>query len=186
MDGTQFDTLIKRLGTRSLTRSTALRGVAASVAALAGVSRAAEPSSAKEKRKVCHCTDEKATSCETIEVGKNEARRHLENHECDYRRKCKGRSGCCFANATACTSNTQCCSKFCGDGTCRRKGSCVKQGASCNDTNAAIKDNCCTGECLDGLCRPTGSCKELGAGCGGGPMFPDCCSGNCASGICAP
>jgi hypothetical protein len=183
MDGTQFDTLIKRLATTPLTRSTALRGLAATVAALAGVTLAAEPSAAKEKRKVCHCTDEKSTSCKTIEVGKRGAKRHVKKHACDYRRECKDVSGCCFADTLTCTTSTQCCSRFCGDGTCRPTGSCVVQGAACNDMNAATNDNCCTGECLDSLCRPTGACKELGADCS--PGF-ECCSGNCTGFKCLP
>src|SRR5215213_7376485 len=170
MDGTRFDTLIKRLATTPLTRPTALRGVAASVAALAGVTLAAEPSAAKKKRKVCHCTDEKSTSCKTIEVGKKAAKRHLKKHACDYKGECKGFSDCCFADTLGCTSSAQCCSGFCGDGTCRPAGSCAVQGAACNN-------NCCTGECLDGLCRPTGACKVLGDDCSGAPG--ECCSGIC-------
>jgi hypothetical protein len=182
MDGSQFDTLIKRLATTPLTRPTALRRVAASVAALAGLTLAVEPSAAKKKRKVCHCTDEKSTSCKTIEVGKKAARKHLKKHDCDSRGECKGVSGCCLADTLGCTTNTQCCSRFCGDGTCRPTGSCAVQGTACTGGAPA----CCTGECLDSLCRPTGACKELGDGCGGGPPFPDCCSGNCAGGICKP
>jgi hypothetical protein len=181
MDGTTFDNLIKRLATTPLSRSNALRGLAASAAALAGVTLAAEPGAAKGKRKVCHCTDEKSTSCKTIEVGRKAAKRHVKRHDCDYRRECKGFSGCCLANTLGCTTNTQCCSGFCGDGTCRPAGSCVAQGAACNDANTATSDNCCTGECLDSLCRPTGSCKEIGEGCS--PGF-ECCTGTCTVGTC--
>jgi hypothetical protein len=177
MDGTTFDALIKRLATTPLSRSTALRGLAASAAALAGVTLTAEPGAAKKnKRKICHCTDEKSTSCKDIEVGKKAAKRHIKKHDCDYRRECKGRSGCCFADSQACTTSTQCCSGFCGDGTCRPSDSCAVQGTICND-------NCCTGECLDNLCRPTGACKELTIACG---VPGDCCSGNCTGGFCAP
>jgi hypothetical protein len=177
MDGTTFDELIKRLATTPLSRSKALRGLAASVSALAGVTLAAEPGAARGKRTICHCTDEKSTSCKTKEVGRRAARRHIRKHDCDYRHECKGRSGCCFADTQACTTDTQCCSGFCGDGTCRPVGSCVVQGAACNDTNMVTSDDCCTGECLDGLCRPTGSCKELGEACGSDNSL--CCSGFC-------
>src|SRR5215213_2974170 len=138
MDGTRFDTLIKRLATTPLTRSTALRGLAASVAALAGVTLTAEPGAAKKKRKVCHCTDEKSTSCNTLEVGKKAARKHVRNHACDYKGECKGFSDCCFADTLGCTSNTQCCSGFCGDGTCR-PAQCASIGESCTSLS------CCTG-----------------------------------------
>ena len=171
MDGSQFDTLIKRLATTPLTRSTALRGLATSIAALAGVGLTGEPGAAKKKRKVCHCTDEKSTSCKTIEVGKKAARKHVKKHDCDYRGRCEGVSGCCLGDTLSCTTNTQCCSGFCGDGTCRPTGSCAGQGAACND-------NCCTGACLDGLCRPTGACKELGADCSA--------DGQCCSDFCEP
>jgi len=170
MDGTQFDTLIKRLAITPLTRTTALRGLVASAAALAGVTLAAEPGAAKKnKRKVCHCTDETAASCKTLEVGKKAARKHVRKHDCDYRGGRKDVSGCCFADTLACTSSAQCCSEFCGDGTCRPASSCAVQGTACTD-------NCCTGECLDSLCRPTGACKELGANCG---APAECCSGTC-------
>src|SRR5918993_154166 len=62
MDGTRFDNLIKRLATRPMTRATALRGLAASAAALTGVSILAGAGEARNnnnnnnnerKRKVC-------------------------------------------------------------------------------------------------------------------------------------
>jgi hypothetical protein len=84
VDGTQFDTLIKRFSTTTLSRSTALRGLAASVAALAGVTLAAKPGAA-EQRKVCHCLDASSASCETLTVGKKAARRHIRDHPCDHR-----------------------------------------------------------------------------------------------------
>jgi hypothetical protein len=183
MDGTQFDTLIKRLGTRSLTRSTALRGLAATVAALAGVTLAAEPSAAKEKRKVCHCTDEKSTSCKTLEVRKKAVRRHVKNHPCDYRRECKDVSGCCFGDTQTCTTDAQCCSKECGDGVCR-PARCASMGESCASLS------CCTGTCIEGACRVPGSCITQGSGCGQGTPQP-CCTGVChitggTNGLCAP
>ncbi len=76
MDGPQFDTLIKRFSTTTLSRSTALRGLAATVAALTGVALAAKPGAA-EQRKVCHCEDESAASCETLTLGRKAARNHL-------------------------------------------------------------------------------------------------------------
>ena len=64
MDGTQFDTLAKRLSTTPLTRDKALRGMAAGAAALVGVTLAREPSAAAKKKKiricvcaVCGCDD---------------------------------------------------------------------------------------------------------------------------------
>jgi hypothetical protein len=185
MDGTTFDELIKQLATTPLSRSKALRGLAASVAALAGVTLGAEPSAAKGKRKVCHCTNEKSTSCKTIEVGAKAARKHVKKHACDYRRECEDRSGCCFSDTQACTTDTQCCSGFCGDGTCRATD-CASIGESCASLN------CCTGTCIDGACRVPGSCIGQGTACGVGTPEP-CCTGVCntngagpTSGQCAP
>src|SRR5215211_3514073 len=132
MDGSQFDTLIKRLATTPLTRPTALRGVAASLAALAGVTLAAEPGGARNRnnndepeRKVCHCADATAASCQTLKKEKSKVKKHLKQHACDYIGSCQGFSGCCIANTQTCASSAQCCSGFCGDGTCRPAGSCL-------------------------------------------------------------
>ena len=46
MDGTRFDGLIKRLAATPVTRATALRGLAAGAATLAGVTLLAEPGAA--------------------------------------------------------------------------------------------------------------------------------------------
>jgi hypothetical protein len=46
MDGTRFDNLIKRLAATPVTRATALRGLAAGAATLAGVTLLAVPSAA--------------------------------------------------------------------------------------------------------------------------------------------
>lgn len=175
MDGTQFDTLIKRLGTRPLTRLTALRGLAASVAALVGVTLAAEPGAAKNKRKVCHCTDEKSTSCKTLEVGKKAARKHVRKHACDYSGKCENFSGCCFSDTLSCTTNAQCCSGFCGDGICRPSPCANLTGACSTD------QQCCSGFCGDGICRPAGSCLVLTTTC---TTSGQCCSGNCQLSAC--
>ena len=59
MDGSRFDTLVKALATTSLSRANVVRGLAASAAALAGVTLATGPSVAKKKnekkQKVCVC-----------------------------------------------------------------------------------------------------------------------------------
>jgi hypothetical protein len=52
MDGTAFDALIKRLATTPLSRSKAVRGLAATAAALAGATLAAEPGEANVKRTI--------------------------------------------------------------------------------------------------------------------------------------
>jgi hypothetical protein len=178
MDGTRFDTLIKRLAITPLTRTTALRGLVASVAALAGVTLAREPGAAKNKRKVCHCTDEKSTSCKTLQVGRKAARKHVKKHACDYKGKCEGFSGCCFDSNVSCTTDSQCCSDECGDGVCR-PAQCASIGESCASLS------CCTGTCIEGACRVPGSCILQGASCGVGTPEP-CCSGVCNTGGAGP
>ena len=139
MDGSRFDTLIKRLATTSLSRSTALRGLAASIAAFAGVTRAAEPSAADEL-KVCHCKDEFSTSCETKKnLERRSVKRHLRRHRCDYRGECKGVSGCCLEIGETCTSRLTCCSGNCLGGQCQP---CKSIGTSCGFDSECCSRNC--------------------------------------------
>jgi hypothetical protein len=71
---TRFHDLITRLSTAPLSQSSALRRLAATVAALAALTLGAEPGADRQKKKVCHCTNETATSCKTIKVGKKAAK----------------------------------------------------------------------------------------------------------------
>ena len=172
MDGTTFDDLIKRLVSKRLTRSDALRGLVASGAALAGVTLTAEPGAAHGKRKICHCTNETAASCNTKNIGKKAARKHLQRHDCDYGRECDGPSGCCHVNTQACTSDALCCSGFCGDGTCRP--------ADCaNVTESCATLSCCSGNCQGGTCF---ACKSATTPC---IQNSECCSLTCSGGTCA-
>src|SRR5688572_1402608 len=122
VDGTQFDSLIKRLGARPLTRSNALRGLAASIAALAGATLVTRPGATKKgnnndepKRKVCHCSGPTGASCRTLKKEKSTVQRHLKKHDCDYNGKCQGFSGCrqCLNN-DGCTGG-----QACVDGACQ-------------------------------------------------------------------
>jgi hypothetical protein len=144
VDGPQFDTLVKRFSTTTLSRSAALRGLAASVAAFAGATLAAEPGAASQKRKICHCLDETAASCETITVGRRSARKHLRRHPCDYRGKCNDVSGCCTADGSPCPT-LSCCSGNCLGGTCQP---CKSNGTSCGASS-----ECCSKQC-NVTCQP--------------------------------
>ncbi len=152
MDGTQFDKLIKRLATTPLTRSTALRGLAASAAALTGVTRVMQPGAARNRnnnndepeRKVCHCANATAASCRTLKKKKSKVKKHLRKHNCDYRGECKGVSGCCIATTQACTSREQCCSGNC-------QGTCLP--CKSNGTKCAASSECCSGNC-NITCQP--------------------------------
>jgi hypothetical protein len=122
MDGTQFDRLIKRLATTPLTRVQTLRSLAASAAALAGVTLVAEPGAARKrnnndepKRKVCHCSGPTGASCRTLKKEKSKVKKHLRKHVCDYKGRCQGFSGCrqCLDNG-GCTGG-----QVCVDGACQ-------------------------------------------------------------------
>jgi hypothetical protein len=142
VDGSEFDTLIKRFSTTTLSRSTALRGLAASVTAFAGVTLTAEPGAAEEQ-KICHCLDETAASCETLTLGKKAARNHLRDHPCDHNGKCRGVSGCCLEIGGTCTTGA-CCSGNCLGGTCQH---CKSRGSFCQSNS-----ECCSKRC-DVTCR---------------------------------
>jgi len=123
VDGTQFDTLIKRLATRSLTRWNALRGLATGAAALAGVTLVTQPGAARKrnnndesKRKVCHCSGPTGASCRTLKKEKSKVKRHLKKHNCDYKGGCQGFSGCrqCLNNE-GCTGGQACVDGACQD-----------------------------------------------------------------------
>ena len=183
MDGTQFDTLIKRLATTPLTRSTALRGLGASVAALAGATLVAQPGAARKRnnkndepeRRVCHCSDPTGASCRTLKKEKSKVKRHLRKHVCDYRGRCQGFSGCCLGNTAACTSSAQCCTEFCGDGVCQPR-ECTNQGEKCETTA-----ECCAGVCnaggsnIDGTADECATCVTLGGAC---TAASECCDTN--------
>jgi hypothetical protein len=145
VDGPEFDTLIKRFSTTTISRSTALRRLAASVAAFTGVALAAQPGAA-EQRKICHCTDETATSCETLTLGRNAARIHLRDHPCDRRGKCRGVSGCCLEIGISCTSPLSCCSGNCL-GNCQP---CKSNGSFCGSDS----------ECCSKRCNSSGTCRR--------------------------
>jgi hypothetical protein len=143
VDGTQFDRLIKRLATTPLTRSTALRGLATSVAALTGATLVAEPGAARNrnnndepKRKVCHCSGPTGASCRTLKKEKSKVKKHLKKHDCDYKGSCQGFSGCrqCLNN-DGCTGG-----QVCVDGGCQN---CVSD-QQCEDGF----------ECEAGRCEP--------------------------------
>jgi hypothetical protein len=142
VDGTQFDTLIKRLATRSLTRSTALRGLATGAAALAGVTLATRSGAARKsddgdepKRKVCHCSGPTGASCRTLKKKKSKVKRHLKRHDCDYEGKCQGFSGC-----RQCLNNDDCTGgQVCLDGACQN---CI------NDQQCGPNFDCELGRCV--------------------------------------
>ena len=162
MDGTRFDNLIKRLATRPMTRATALRGLAASAAALTGVSILAGSGEAANnnnnnndrKRKVCKCTSATATSCRTVKKEKKKAKRVLRRFPCSYKGKCR-------AGVTACAAPVGCSPANNTQGTCA-------PGQLCNTSAVCVAG--CTGgpgqgSCPSGQQCRNGQCQGQNLGC---------------------
>ena len=96
MDGTTFDDLIKRLSTAPLTRGKALRGLAASAAALAGVSLVVESGGARKNRdeKVVRICLWSVTGGRSKKVEKSKARTILRHNACARKGHCTGTNPC--------------------------------------------------------------------------------------------
>ncbi len=162
MDGTRFDNLVKRLATRPMTRATALRGLAASAAALTGVSILAGAGEAANnnnnndrKRKVCKCTSATATSCSTVKKEKKKAKRILRRFPCSYKGKCR-------AGVTACAAPVGCSPANNTQGTCAPGQLCNTQAicvAGCTGQNNT------QGTCPNGQLCVNGQCQGQGVGC---------------------
>jgi hypothetical protein len=188
MDGSHFDTLVKLLVTRRLTRGQTLRGLAVSgLAVLTGLRLVAEEVGAKNKGKgkkrrkktlVCTCS---AAGCTSLKVKKPSTVIN-QNPSCNY-------AGSCTTNPcgtqTTTTPSTQtpngctpsCEQKICGDNGC---------GGSCGTCEA--DQVCATGRCAsscpggqkncNGTCIPSNQCCT-NSDC---PVaVPDCCAGTCVN-----
>jgi hypothetical protein len=145
MDALTFDTLIKRLATRRLTRVQTLRGLAVGgLTVLTRLSLPAEVASAKKphqrKVKLCKCPTGDATSCKTDKVPKDNAKK-LARRACNYKGKCQaGVTDCadCVPESHATT-----CAAGCGTRT--------------NTCGQAVSCPCPTGQ----ECYADGSCKKI-------------------------
>jgi len=182
--------MIQRLSTASLTRSTALRGLAASVATLTGVRLTALPGVARKhnnnkkhepKRRVCHCgrNNPQRVGCTTKRLPKEKVKQHLKRHKDDYKGQCvtPPTPSTCVGQSGACSADAQCCAGlFCADNiTCQPLGSCREQTVDCiGDTQ------CCSGLCNVGGGGRTGdtctTCRTARADCMPG-AGNGCCSG---------
>lgn len=184
MDGTQFDTLAKRLSTTPLTRDKALRGMAAGAAALVGVTLAREPSAAAKKKKIriCVCKSADVTTCQTKNKPKSKAKKILRNKPCAYTGRCRlGVSGCI---GCAPANNTQ--------GSCLA-GQLCNAGATCVPGCTPITNNpqgtCPSGQNCVITSGPTGQCQNAVVGCSPVNSTPgSCLSGQTcnANGNCIP
>jgi hypothetical protein len=168
MDAITFDTLIKRLATRRLTRVQTLRGLAAGgVAALTGVSLLGEEGEAENKKpskkKWCHRGDDFTILGITKKFTKDQRKKHKRRHAADYRGQCTAANiisptgtltGTPLPTTTVapgpgpeCTSNADCADRrACLSGTC----------SSCTHFS-----QCADGEaCLEGRCIGTVTCSS--------------------------
>ncbi len=83
----------------------------------------------------------------------------------------------CLNLATACTSNSECCSGNCLNNACQPPP-CTADNASCTTSG-----QCCSGSCNNNTCTPLNTtCKTLGNPC---TTSGQCCSAFCLNNICA-
>ena len=168
MDGSRFDTLVKALATTRLTRSHALRGLAASAAALAGVRLTAERGTAKKNNKqeirICVCADANPSTCKTQKKEKAKAKKTLRRNPCAYRGRClNGVSGCAGS-----LTGPQGPAGPPGPGAVL--GVCPAPCPTCETCNPA------TGECA----VDPGRNGQAGTGCAAPNV---CCNGTCCVGV---
>ena len=160
MDGTRFDHLIKRLAATPVTRATALRGLAASAAALAGVTLLAEPDSAaaagkrRRRRRVCDCASADPNTCTNRRLKRRAARRLLRSNACAYKGRCQtGVSGCA---AVGCDPRNP--TGSCPEGQiCDSRAICVAGCIGQNGTRGSCpaEQVCVNGQCQTGpVCTP--------------------------------
>jgi hypothetical protein len=172
MDGSHFDALVRSLATTPLARANVLRGLAASAAALAGLTRIGESGTAKKnhekKVKVCQCPTADATLCTTKKVGKDKAKK-VARRACNYK-------GTCQTGVTRCAGGCTCEQKICGDNGC---------GGSCGTCEAGqvCADGRCVSSCPSGQKICAGNCIPSNQCCTNtdcGPDAPRCCRGTCS------
>ena len=206
MDGSHFDTLVKTLATTPLSRASVVRGLVASAAALAGVSLAPEPGTAKntnEKRvKVCLCDP---ASCHTTTVKKaNRGKVIRRNAPCAAKGKCTGVNPCA-TQTPSCTPNCE--QKICGTngcggscGTCSTaqvcangrcvagcpggqkvcNGNCIPNNQCCTDSDCPVAtQDCCGGACVD-VQSDVRNCGACGTRCS---LNEQCIGGACRCGL---
>ena len=161
MDGTRFDTLIKRLATTPLTRAQTLRGLAASAAALAGVTLLADSGAAadgggrrRRRRRVCDCSGPNPNTCTTRRLRRRAARRLLRSNDCAYKGRCQtGVSGCA---AVGCDPRNP--TGSCPEGQiCDSRAICVAGCIGQNGTRGSCpaEQVCVNGQCQTGpVCTP--------------------------------
>jgi hypothetical protein len=198
MNGSRFDTLIRNLATRRLTRMQTLRGLVVSgIAALTGLRLVAEEADAKNrgknkrtrKRRVCLCT---AAGCTSKKV-KNRSKVISKNTPCAYAGGCTtnpcaatvpplGPPGCTpEPQSTTCAGNT-----LCGTTRANNCGQVVTCG--CRSGQTCLNNGSCATPCEFGGAQCAGCAGDVD--CSGSttegqtvcvrlalcPPVPDCAS----------
>jgi hypothetical protein len=186
MDGERFDSLVKAISSKRLTRMGALRGMAAgaaaAVAGVAGATLVSEGTAAKrssvsakynpgKRKQICHCVNGDPASCTTIKLRTRGRRKHL-RHSCDYPGPCTGRSGCPQPPGpqpiVGCTLDSECPDTL---PYCRNR-ECVEctNNTECPDHETCVDGvcgpECQTSEdckhketCVEGVCVPDDECQ---------------------------
>jgi hypothetical protein len=162
-----FDELARGLAEGSLSRRRALKLFAGTAIAALIPSRALADDDCV---RVCHVPFDRETEecdfakAETRCVSRSRLRVHLENHPCDCRGRCRNCLTSCLPNGGTCTTNGQCCSENCVNGTCACKG----LFSACNNNS----------ECCSGFCNQFGVCDQnvVACECEDGFMKPGLCT----------
>jgi hypothetical protein len=168
MESTRFDYLIKRLAAQPMTRATALRGLAASAAAMAGVTLVAESGEARKnnkKKRVCNCTSSDPASCVNQKKKKKAVNRLLNSNDCAYKGRCQtGVSGCAAPAPLGCSPATSVSQGTCQPGQiCSLQAICV---AGCTTTTTGTRGSCPAGQiCIVAPGQTTGHCQNEAFGC---------------------
>ena len=161
-----FDDLARGLAEGYLSRRRALKLFAGTAIAALIPSRAL----ADDCVRVCHVPFDRETeecdfaNAETRCVSRRRLRVHLEDHPCDCRGRCRHCLRSCLPNGGTCTTNGQCCSKNCVNGSCACKG----LFSTCNNNS----------ECCSGTCNQFGMCDQnlVTCTCQDGFMYSNVCT----------
>jgi hypothetical protein len=157
VDGPRFDTLIKQFSTSRVTRAHAVRGLAASVAALAGITLTEEPGAAKgdkkdePQRRVC-LWSRTSPGGKTKKVDKDKRKKILRRNDCARKGRCRGTNPC-FAPAPECTTDAHCPANEICENT-----ACVAEECSIPEKACPGGDTCLQVGGAHGRCVPIGNC----------------------------
>ena len=193
MDSERFDDLIKRLGATRATRASAIRGLAAALAAIGGGTLAATGAGARKRRgkgrvksqrapqadagkvTICHRTHSATNPVVEIEVSGNAVAKHVSQHgdflkgDCCVDSQCSDLDDQCNVGRCLVDDETN-------EGNC--KAVCREGDIACDDENRCTEDD---------KCRPNDDDDDdLSCSCRGRPVVcPACLNCDPSSGQCS-